>query len=61
MESKKASLAGGLGVQNMLGMDKYLGMPSMVGRNRKTTFKYVKDQISKKINSMSDKFLSKAG
>lgn len=45
----------------MLGMDKYLGMPSMVGRNRKTTFKYVKDQISKKINSMSDKFLSKAG
>jgi len=61
LAAKKISLAEKLEVQTMLGTGKYLGMPSMVGRNRRATFKYVKDRIWKKNNSMSGKFLSKAG
>jgi hypothetical protein len=33
----------------------------MMGRSRKATFKFVKDRISKKINSWSSKCLSQAG
>lgn len=37
-----------------------MGMPSMIGRNWKATFKFVKERI-RKINFMSGKFLSIAG
>lgn len=50
-----------LQVQVVLGTDKYLGLPSMIGRSRKATFNFIKDRIWKKINSWSSKCLSKAG
>lgn len=45
----------------MLGTSKYLGVLSMVGRSKKTTFSFIKDKIWHKINSWSNKCLYKAG
>ncbi|XP_058760595.1 uncharacterized protein LOC131633933 [Vicia villosa] len=56
----KAVLAATLGVQQVLGTDKYLGVPSMIGRSKKATIKYIKDRIWKKINSWSSRCLSQA-
>jgi len=40
-----------LGVQAALGTSKYLGLPSMVGRNKQATFSFIKDRVWQKINS----------
>jgi len=50
-----------LGVRVVMGTSKYLGLPSMLGRDRNETFAYIKDRIWHKINSLSGKCLSKAG
>jgi hypothetical protein len=55
------NLASILGVQAVLGTGKYLGLPSMIGRNRNSTFAFIKDRVWQKINSWSSKCLSKAG
>jgi hypothetical protein len=34
-----------LGVQPVLGTDKYLGLPSMINRNKQATFGYIKDRV----------------
>jgi len=40
-----------MGVQQVLGTGKYLGVPSMIGRSKNSTFKFIKDRIWNKINS----------
>jgi hypothetical protein len=50
-----------LGVTAVMGTDKYLGLPSMVGRSKEATFDFIKDRIWHKINSWSSKCLFKAG
>ena len=50
-----------LGVWAVLRTGKYLGLPSMIGRDRNSTFAYIKDRVWHKINSWSSKYLSKAG
>jgi hypothetical protein len=57
----KQSITDIMGVQAVLGTDKYLGLPLMIGRNRMAVFAYVKDHVWQKINSWSCKCLSKAG
>ena len=57
----KQSITAFLGVQAVLGTGKYLGLPSMVGRDRNSTFAYIKDRVWQKINSRGSKCLSKAG
>lgn len=61
LEPVENSITNILGVQQVLGTGKYLGLPSMVGRSRKSTFKFIKDRIWKKINSWSSRCLSQAG
>jgi len=48
-------------VQVVVGTGKYLGLPSMIGRDRNATFAYIKDCVWQKINFCSGKCLSKAG
>lgn len=60
-DAVKASISQILGVQQVMGTGKYLGVPSMVGRSRTSTFKFVKERVWKKINSWSSKCLSQAG
>ncbi|WJX25744.1 hypothetical protein P8452_14757 [Trifolium repens] len=57
----KQSITTILGVHAILGTGKYLGLPSMIGRNRTAVFAYIKDRVWQKINSWSSKCLSKAG
>ncbi|GAU49279.1 hypothetical protein TSUD_407190 [Trifolium subterraneum] len=54
-------LAGILGIRHVLGTGIYLGLPSMIGRSKKTTFSYIKDRIWKRTNSWTGRALSKAG
>ena len=48
-----------LGVHTRIGTGKYLDIPSIIVRNRKDTFSFIKNKVWKKINS--GKFLSKVG
>jgi len=57
----KTSITQIMGVKQVLGTGNYLGLPSMIGRNRKTTFNYIKDRVWNRINSWSSKCLSKSG
>lgn len=59
--TKQVELSNILGVSRPLNTSKYLGLPSMIGRNKTKIFGYLKDRLWKIINSWSSKFLSKAG
>ena len=41
--------------------EKYLGLPSLVGRNKRASFSAIKDKLSKKLAAWKGKLLSKAG
>ena len=41
--------------------EKHLGLPSLVGRNKKNTFMEVKAKLAKKLAGWKEKLLSKAG
>ena len=41
--------------------EKYLGVPSLVGRNKKNTFNSIKDKLRKKLAGWKGKLLSKVG
>ncbi|KAK2394877.1 hypothetical protein QL285_056661 [Trifolium repens] len=49
-----------MGVRHVLGTDNYLGLPSMIGRKKKSVFSYIKDRIWKRINSWRGRSLSRA-
>jgi hypothetical protein len=57
----KFEVAAVLEVNIALGTGKYLGLPSMIGRSKKSLFKFIKDRVWKKINSWSGRALSGAG
>jgi hypothetical protein len=60
-DNLKNLIATTLGVRQVLGTCKYLGLPSMIGRSKHATFKFIKDRIWNKINSWSCRRLSQAG
>ena len=41
--------------------EKYLGLPSLVGRNKRNTFQQLKEQVANKLAGWKEKFLSMAG
>jgi len=53
----KENITNILGVRQVLGTGKYLGLPSMIGRSKKATFKFIKDHVWNKINSWSSRCL----
>ncbi|GAU34638.1 hypothetical protein TSUD_394290 [Trifolium subterraneum] len=56
----KEDLSRILGVKLVLDTGIYLGLPSLVGRSKKTIFSYIKGRIWKRINSWRGRALSKA-
>lgn len=50
-----------LDVRICLRTSKYLGLPSIIGRSKKSIFKFIKDRVWSRINSWSGKILSIAG
>ena len=41
--------------------EKYLGLPSLAGRNKKNTFNSIEDILRKKLARWKEKLLSKVG
>lgn len=60
-DAVRQSIAACLGVSISLGTGKYLGLPSMVGRSKKAVFSFIKDRVSRRINSWNSRNLSMAG
>lgn len=57
----KKHLANILRVRQVLGTRKYLVFPSIIGRSKKATLKFVNDRIWNRINTWSSRCLSQAG
>ena len=41
--------------------EKYLGLPSLVGKNKKSSFNYIKERVWRKLQGWEEKLLSQAG
>ncbi|XP_019175759.1 PREDICTED: uncharacterized protein LOC109171082 [Ipomoea nil] len=54
-------VANELGVGQAEDFGKYLGLPSVVGRNRRAVFAYVEQKLKQRFGSWNKKLLSKAG
>ena len=50
-----------LGVPEIIQYEKYLGLPSLVGKNKKASFNYIKEQIWKNLQGWKEKLISQAG
>ena len=50
-----------LGVQEIKQYEKYLGLPSLVGRNKKASLLYIKERVEAKLQRWKEQLLSQAG
>ena len=56
----KDIIQGMLGAQVMTECEKYLGLPMVAGKSKVTTFKGLKEIITKRVMGWKEKFISKA-
>ena len=49
------------GVQEIKFYEKYLGLPSLVGRGTKASFSYIKERVWRKLQGWEGKLLSQPG
>ena len=49
------------GVPEIRNYEKYLGLPSLIGKRKKATFEYIKERVWKKLQGWEEKVLSQAG
>ena len=57
----KDRIKGMLGVQEIKFYEKYLGLPSLVGRGNKASFSYIKECVWRRLQGWEGKLLSQAG
>ncbi|XP_050226483.1 uncharacterized protein LOC126676341 [Mercurialis annua] len=55
------SIAGVLNVKVVLDQGKYLGLPSLIGRNKRQIFQFIKERNWQKVKGWNAKFLSRGG
>jgi hypothetical protein len=60
-EADRVAILQGMGVSAINRYEKYLGLPTLIGRSRISSFKGIKDWIWQRINGWKEKFLSHAG
>ena len=60
-QATKDTVKGLLGVQEIIFYEKYLGLPSLVGRGKKASFNYIKERVWRKLQGWEGKLLSPAG
>ena len=61
MEATKQEIMVALGLQEIEHFEKYLGLPSLVGRRKKEGFNFIKEKVWKKLQGWEGKLLSQAG
>ncbi|KAA3466274.1 reverse transcriptase [Gossypium australe] len=61
IEARKEEVLGILGVRPSTNMEKYLGLPSLVGRCKKASFQALKEQFLLRIKGWCTRFLSQGG
>jgi hypothetical protein len=50
-----------MGVTNTNSMEKYLGLPPMIGRSKRAAFEDIKTRVWKRVQGWKEKLLSQAG
>ena len=50
-----------LGVSSSINIGQYLGLPSLIGKSKRTIFRLLKDQLWKRLQGWKTRFLSKVG
>lgn len=58
--SDKLAIANLLGVTEAVDFGKYLGLPSVIGRDKKKVFHYILEKIGNRVGSWSKRFVTKA-
>ena len=61
LDVTKESIKNLLGVAEIKEYEKYLGLPAVVGRNKKASLNYIKDRVWGKLQGWKEKLLSQAG
>ena len=59
-KEKKGEILNFLGVLEIKEYEKYLGLPTVVGRNKKVTLNYIKERVWTKLQDWKEKLLSQA-
>ena len=60
-EDIKEEIKRRFGAQIIHQHEKYHGLPSLVGRNKRNTFNVIKEKLANKVTGWKEKLLSKAG
>ncbi|KAA3462518.1 reverse transcriptase [Gossypium australe] len=60
-EVNKREISSILGVRSSTEMEKYLGLPNVIGRRRNESFQNLKEKLQLRIKGWSNKFLSQGG
>ena len=50
-----------MGITKVGHLEKYLGIPAAVGRNKAAIFAYIKEKVWRRLNRCNKKFLSTTG
>ena len=60
-EEQRMKIKNTLGVEEIRSYETYLGLPSLVGKNKKASFNYIKEQVWRKLQGWEKQLLSQAG
>ena len=58
---RRQEIKDALGVLEIVHYDKYLGLPSLIGKRKKASFDYIKERVWRKLQGWEEKLLSQAG
>ena len=61
IEERRLAIKELLGVPEIREYERYLGLPSFVGKKKKASFEYIKERVWRKLQGWGEKLLSQAG
>ena len=61
MVAMRQKIKDALGVPKIVHYNKYLGLPSLIGKRQKASFDYIKERVWRKLQGWEEKLLSQAG
>ena len=57
----RAEIKEALGLSEIVQYDKYLGLPSFVGKSKRASFDYIKKRVWRKLQGWEESLLSQVG